>query len=88
MNVDVDALVREVPSAEQRCQAIRDAVRERGWTAELERIASMRVALAMQAAGLTPFKPDDCKPNPRPCPEPLYCPSGWCDCPDKPQQEN
>jgi len=46
-----------VPTAEQRSAEVRRMVAARGWTAELERIGSMRVALAMQACGLAPPPP-------------------------------
>lgn len=47
-----------VPSPDERCAEVRLMVARRGWTAELEAIASLRVAVAMEAAGLKSFRPE------------------------------
>jgi hypothetical protein len=48
-----------VPGPAERCARIRAMIAGHGWTETVERIGSMRVALAMQAHGLTPPPPLD-----------------------------
>jgi len=47
-----------VPSAEERREDIRRLIEARGMTAEVTRIASLRVAIAMQATGLPVPEPE------------------------------